>query len=115
MNFHSTAITRNINRFRREQAFDRSFYTVICRAKDGDVYAAERVLRNPGAELDALIEDIAQGQIENVQSVLEFNPVESWARDCSADIAQRVFDQYGITDACWEFLQDQIPELMRVA
>ena len=115
MNYHSAAIHRNIHKYNRDQAFDRSFYFVMCRAKDGDIYSPERVLKNPDHEISVLIEDIATGQIENVLAVFVSNPIEHICDDCSAEIARLIWNQYGVTDACREFLQDQIPELMRVA
>lgn len=92
----------------RSPAFDRSFYTILARASDGDIYMPERVVKNPYADRDELLSDIHHGQIENVLVVFVFNPSEFWSRDCSEDIAIELLETYGVTEASREFLEDQL-------
>ena len=77
----------------RAIAFDRTFYMVFCRASDGEVYAAERTFKDMNEA--EIVKDIAQGQVENVLAVFEFNPSEHTSRDISEDIA------YAVKARCW--------------
>ena len=92
----------------RSPAFDRSFYTILARASDGDIYMPERVVKNPGNEHVELISDIATGQIENVLAVFVFNPTERWSQDTSEDVARDILREHGVTEASREFLEDQL-------
>lgn len=95
----------------RSLAFDRSFYVIVCRGRDGEPYAAEQCLSDMTAE--RLVINIASGQIENVRQVFEFNPAEGWSRDVSEDIARDVLrhcfaEDDEITAVCFDFVEDQL-------
>jgi len=95
----------------RLAAFDRSFFTILCRAHNGDIYSAERTLG--ATDRAAVVKDIADGQVEDVLAVLEFNPAEGWSKDASADIALDVL-RYCLTEdgeiagICLDFVEDQL-------
>ena len=91
---------------RHPRAFDRSFFTIICRADNGDIYSAERTLCND--DRAAVVRDIANGQIDNVLSVFEFNPAEQWSCDISEDIAEQILKEDGVLDHVRDFLEDQL-------
>lgn len=93
------------------RAFDRSFFTILCRADNGDIYSTERTLCND--DRAAVVRDIASGQIDNVLSVFEFNPAEQWSCDISEDIARDVlrycFDEDGeIAPVCIDFVESEL-------
>ncbi|MEQ9277766.1 hypothetical protein [Roseibium album] len=61
---------------------DFQFYTVVCDL-DGH-YTPERPLSE--MTFDKIVSDIADGQLERVVSVFEFNPAEGWSNDVTADV-----------------------------
>lgn len=67
---------------------DRMVYLVICRAKDGAEYVAERCTCDLSRQ--CTVQDIADGQVENVLQVLECNPVEGICNDVTDEIAKAV-------------------------
>ena len=67
---------------------DRSFFAILCRNARADFFA-ERSLPDTTSRAET-IADILTGQVEDVQRVIEFNPVEGTARDVSEDIAREV-------------------------
>ena len=67
---------------------DRSFFAILCRNARAD-FLAERSLADTTSRAET-IADILTGQVEDVQRVIEFNPVEGTAHDVSEDIAREV-------------------------
>ncbi|HEY0570076.1 MAG TPA: hypothetical protein VGD16_00910 [Enterovirga sp.] len=67
---------------------DRSFFAILCRNARADFFA-ERSLPDTTSRAET-IADILTGQVEDVQRVIEFNPVEGTARDASEDIAREI-------------------------
>lgn len=93
-----------------QTALDRTFYVILCKAREGSLYAAER----DGFDLtsrDHVVHDIVTDQVSNVQRVLAFNPVEGWSRDDSEDIARecaRLVTDNGVTSIIRRDLRDFI-------
>lgn len=69
---------------------DRSFFSVIA-SLGADAYSAERDVSE--MSFGQIVRDIADGQIEDVLTVIEFNPVEGWANDVTADIFAEAFPE----------------------
>lgn len=69
---------------------DRSFFSVIA-ALSGDAYSAERDVS--AMSFGQIVKDIADGQIEDVLTVIEFNPVEGWSNDVTADVLAEAFPE----------------------
>ena len=67
---------------------DLSFFAILCRNARVD-FLAERSLADTTSRAET-IRDILTGQVEDVQRVIEFNPVEGTARDVSEDIAREI-------------------------
>lgn len=67
---------------------DRSFFSVICDLGNC-FYAAEHDLGE--MNLAQIIEDVRSGQLERVQAVMEFNPVEGWCNDVTAPVLAAAF------------------------
>ena len=67
---------------------DRSFFAILCRNARVDFFP-ERSLADTTSRAET-IADILTGQVEDVQRVIEFNPVEGTARDVSEDIAREI-------------------------
>jgi len=67
---------------------DRSFFSVICELGKS-LYAPETELEE--MELSRIVGDIRSGQFENVQAILEFNPVEGWCNDITGDVLAMAF------------------------
>jgi hypothetical protein len=87
---------------------DRSFFSVIA-SLGGDAYSAERDVS--AMSFQQIVCDIADGQIEDVLTVIEFNPVEGWSNDITADVLAEAFparddDFDGIMDD--DFEEDRI-------
>ena len=70
---------------------DTTFYAVLCRiaGPNGSAYFAERSAED-ASSLDETIRDIRAGQIESVERVFAFNPVESVCTDVSDEIAAQI-------------------------
>ena len=66
--------------------FDKSLFAVI--RHFGDI--GMESVTDPDATRDSIVSDIASGQIDRVVAVHEYNPVEKWSRDITADIAEAV-------------------------
>lgn len=67
---------------------DTAIFSVICEI--------ESCLYTPEFELadmhkHKLVDDIRNGQIEQVRAVLEFNPVEGWCNDITEDVLREAF------------------------
>lgn len=67
---------------------DRTMFSVICEI--------ETCLYTPELELadmrkHKLVEDIRNGQLEQVRAVLEFNAVEGWCNDITEDVMSEAF------------------------
>ena len=88
---------------------DRSFFAILCRNARAD-FLAERSLADTTSRAET-IADILNGQVEDVQRVIEFNPVEGTARDASEDIAREIAglltEQVGRRDLR-DFLEEQL-------
>jgi hypothetical protein len=69
---------------------DFQFYAVVCDL-DGDDYTPERSLSE--MSYDKIVADIADGQLENVKAVFEFNPAEGWCNDVTADVMAAAFPE----------------------
>lgn len=89
-----------------DASLDRSFWTIICRASNGDIYSAERILKCE--DENEVVKDIADGQVEGVQAVLESNPVEGWSRNVSYAIAEKIMREQGVPECCKEFLEEHL-------
>jgi hypothetical protein len=66
---------------------DRTHFSILCRARDRSIFAAER----SGFDLtgrDHVIHDILTGQVSAVERVIAWNPVEHTCDDISEDIAR---------------------------
>ena len=68
--------------------FDNSIFAVIVRMR-GEPVMIERTLED-AASLPQTVIDIARGQIEDVEAIIEFNPVEGWSRIITADVAEQI-------------------------
>lgn len=66
--------------------FDRSLYTVIRHFGDLGMES----VTNPDVTREDIVADIATGQLDRVVSVIEFNPVEGWCRDCTHEVKDMV-------------------------
>ena len=62
---------------------DFQFYAVVIEVA-GERITAERSLSE--MTFDKIVSDIADGQLEDVLSVFEFNPAEGWCNDVTADV-----------------------------
>ena len=71
---------------------DTTLHMIIARHRRG-AYAAERDVGDLGRE--ATIADIMNGQVEDVERVLAFNPAECWSRDATEDIAIEIANRIG--------------------
>ncbi len=71
---------------------DATLHMIIARHRRG-AYAAERDVGDLGRE--ATIADIMNGQVEDVERVLAFNPAECWSRDATEDIAIEISHRVG--------------------
>lgn len=69
---------------------DRSFFSVICDLGNC-FYAAEHDLGD--MSLARIIEDVRTGQLERVQAVMEFNPVEGWCNDVTDPVLAAAFPE----------------------
>lgn len=82
---------------------DRQFYTVI-----SSTVVHERRLSDIGDRAQT-IRDIRTGQIEDVQRVIEYQPVEDWSRDVSEDFAREIAAQIEpgdkVSDDLREFIE----------
>jgi hypothetical protein len=90
-------------------AFDHDFFAVLCR-HDGTSYFAE--LTEPQTE-QSIITAIADGQLEHVQAIFKFNPVEGHSRDISEDVARAIIGRYLDNDGdakgpAEDFLEDHL-------
>jgi len=73
---------------------DTTLHMII--ARHGKVaYAAERVVDDLGFE--ATIADIMNGQVEDIERIIAFNPAECWSRDATEDIAIEIANRIGQT------------------
>jgi hypothetical protein len=95
-----------------DMAFDREFYTVLCRYYDGQLHFAELAMKD--ATEDEVVLAIASGQLEQVVAVFSFNPVENFSRDVTEDVARAVLaqrlDDSGLIDGAnvREFLENAL-------
>ncbi|KZM48997.1 hypothetical protein [Labrenzia sp. OB1] len=71
---------------------DMSLFWVICEM-DRSLYLAEADLEN--MSLHRIIGDIRDGQLENVQAILETNPAEGWCNDITGDVLAAAFPENG--------------------
>lgn len=89
---------------------DRDFCTVLCNHKGSRYFAELGIDRTSEA---SVTEDIASGQIEHVEAVYQFNPVEGTCRDISEDVARTVLgihldDDGEVGAGVIEFLEDHL-------
>jgi hypothetical protein len=64
---------------------DQTHYVIVCRYKSM-IFVPERGYAIMTDRNDT-IRDIRKGEVEGVQKVLAFNPVEGWAHDVTEDLA----------------------------
>jgi hypothetical protein len=95
---------------------DVSFFALLV---DHGPHGLSLVERNiPDSRADVIV-DIINGEYHRVRNVFEFNPVEGWSRDISADIAQAVLeghepaDEYG--DCARAFIESHLRTILREA
>jgi hypothetical protein len=69
---------------------DVSLFSVICELGNC-LYVPETELED--MQFHQIIDDISEGQIENVRAVLEFNPVEGWCNDVTDDVLAAVCEK----------------------
>jgi len=62
---------------------DTTFYSIICTV--GQVVVSHEVDLED-MRFNKIVEDIRDGQIEDVVAVFEFNPAEGWSKDVTADV-----------------------------
>lgn len=67
---------------------DTSIFSVICELGDC-LYTPEIELA--GMRKHRLVDDIRNGQLEQVRAVLEFNPAEGWCNDITEDVLSEAF------------------------
>ena len=67
---------------------DTSIFSVICEL-DKCLYTPEFELADMRKQI--LVNDIRNGQYEQVKAVLEFNPAEGWCNDITEDVLSEAF------------------------
>jgi len=65
---------------------------IIARHSRG-AYAAERDVADLG--LEQTIADIMNGQVDDIERIIAFNPAECWSRDATEDIAIEIANRLG--------------------
>ncbi|MES0811358.1 hypothetical protein ABLO27_17865 [Roseibium sp. SCPC15] len=76
--------------------FDTSFFSIICEL-NGALYTPECDLADMQAS--QLIEDLRNGQFENVHAIFEFNPVEGWCNNVTDDVLAAAFSHQGAEES----------------
>jgi hypothetical protein len=69
---------------------DRSVFSVIA-SLNGEAYTVERDMSE--MTFSKIVEDIQNGQLEDVIAVIEFNPAEGWSNDVTADVMAAAFPE----------------------
>ena len=62
---------------------DKDFYLVLEEFRAGPAFRET----DEGISYNRLIDDLLTGQYDNVLRIVAFNPVKSWSRDASEDVA----------------------------
>ena len=75
---------------------DTSFFSIICELGNS-LYTPEIDLTD--MRRLQLVEDIRNGQIENVRAVLEFNPEEGWCNNITEEVLAAATDDDGSANA----------------
>jgi hypothetical protein len=84
---------------------NRSFVIVLGRHASGNgIYIAQHF----AATIEEAVLLVATGEISDPLNVFEFNPVEGWSRDISADVAQIVLDNHGVRRTSRNFMEDHL-------
>lgn len=100
----------------RPEAHDRDYYTILCRAEDGDFYIREAV------EEDMTLFGVQDllAECSDPVAVFRFNPFEGNSDDVSEDIARAWFNriaddlEYDAISEKWDcpqFIRDHHPDL----
>jgi hypothetical protein len=82
---------------------DRDMYLVVLNHANGP-YIPETDLARTGIKI--VTEDLMHGQYEDVLAVLEVNPVEHTARDCTHDFKDVISETERALDRCRQGLPD---------
>lgn len=88
---------------------DKDFYLVLEDFQSGAAFREtdERV------DYSTLLNDLLNGQYEQVLRVVAFNPAEGWSRDASEDIARELERRIGaedreVSDTLMDFIEGQL-------
>ncbi len=84
---------------------DTTFYSIICDLGQ-TVYAQELDVEE--MRFNKIVEDIRDGQIENVKAVFEFNPAEGWSNDITADVMAAAFPEQDEDDGYSDYRAERV-------
>lgn len=88
---------------------DKDFYLVLEDFQSGAAFRET----DEGVDYSTLLNDLLNGQYEQVLRVVAFNPAEGWSRDASEDVARELERRIGaedreVSDALMDFIEGQL-------
>lgn len=86
---------------------DTTLHMIVVRHPNG-AYVPERNATDLGYA--ATVKDIVDGQVENIEAVFAFNPVEGWSHNVTEDIAIAIAERLSDFEPVHQFLLDFVEE-----